>query len=167
MQGRFLSAPQASKYLPYGFTAIELLIAIAIILILAFASIPVVTGILQGYRLRAAAWQLAGDLRLARQKAVTLQKRHRVCFTGCSMTVPANGYILEREETRWVLDSKGLPFAGGVSMTRCGSTTAITFDTKGDASGGTLILANSIGTYRVRTASTGRVLVEKEGGCPS
>lgn len=166
MQGRLFRALRASKHLPCGFTAIELLIAIAIILILAFASIPVVTGLLQGYRLRAAAWQLAGDLRLARQKAVSLQKRHRVCFTSCTTTVPANGYVLEREETSWVLDSKGLSFAAGVSMTRCSSTTAITFDTKGDASGGILILANSIGTYAVRTASTGRVLVEKEGSCP-
>jgi len=165
MQGRLLRALRVSRHLPCGFTAIELFIAIAVILILAFASIPFVERTIEAYRLRAAAWQLAGDLRLARQKAVSLQKPHRICFTSCTTTVPTNGYVLERKETSWVLDVKGLPFAAGITMVRCGLLTFITFDTKGDASGGTILLANVAGTYQVRTASTGRVLVEKGGSC--
>ncbi|MBI3989668.1 MAG: GspH/FimT family pseudopilin [candidate division NC10 bacterium] len=160
MQGRSSIALRPSTDPPRGFTVAVLLIAIAITVILAIASIPFFQRTIEAYRLRAAAWQLAGDLRLARQKAVTLQKRQRVCFTGCTTTVPANGYVIEREEASWVSDSKGLPFAGGVSMDP--NVTAITFETKGEVNGATVTLANSIGIYQVRTASTGRVLVCKE-----
>lgn len=147
-----------------GVTVPELLIGIALIAILAAVAIPVVTGILQGYHLRAAAWQLASDLRLARQKAVSTQQRHRVCFTGCSIPVLSNRYVIEREPTpnTWVLDLRGLPFTAGVSMTA--NVAAIIFEKKGEVNGSTVTLTNPVGTYEVRTASTGRVLVCK-GSC--
>lgn len=162
MQGRSFIACRPLRHPPSGFTVIELLIAVIIVIILAFASIPFVQRTIESYRLRAASWQLAGDLRLARQKAVTLQMRHRVCFTSCTTTVPANGYVFEREETSWALDSKGLPFAGGISMTA--NVGAITFGTKGEVNGATVTLTNPIGAYQVRTASTGRVIV-CQGSC--
>lgn len=150
-----------------GLTVPELLIAITLIAILAAVSIPVITGILQGYRLRVAAWQLAGDLRLARQKAVSTQVRYRACFTGCSNPVPNPGYVVEREAGAvWQLDFS-VDFSTqpvGFNLT-VSSPVNPTFNAKGTTGPGTVCLTNPAGTYLVVTAQSGRVQVSK-GSCP-
>ena len=122
---------------------------------------------LEAYRLRGAAWNLAGDLRLARQTAVSTQVRHRFCLSGCDNPVPDGGYLLEREATAsWeVLARVNVP--DGVTITSNAPGDKLTFDTKGGVSGGlgTMTLTNGSGTYQVATAITGRVRVCK-GPCP-
>lgn len=150
-----------------GFTAMELIITLIIIFILAGISVPFILGALQSYRLRAAAWQIAGDLRLARQKAVSTQKNHRVCFQDCGsgITVPSNGYVIQREDPPWVLDSQGLSLPPGVTLSQNASYGKITFNPKGTVNAATVTLRNASGQYEVVIATSGRVKVCK-GTCP-
>ncbi len=150
-----------------GFTMMEILMLVAVVVVLAGIAMPWFLGTLESYRLRVAAWEIAGDLRLARQKAVSTQIRHRFCLSSCDSAVPAGGYLLEREGTPWTVEVARTDFPDGVVITTTAPGDKITFDAKGDVSGatGTVTLTNQTGTYRVATASTGRVQVCKEP-CP-
>jgi Tfp pilus assembly protein FimT len=158
-----------------GVTAVELMTIVAVMIILGAIAIPWVTPVVLSGRLRGGAWQLAGDLRLARQMAVTTQKRHRICLSSCALTVGSGRYSLEREEgtapsTYWVSATGGaatrLPTDVTVSVNTTGSK--VTFDEKGMASNGTFTLSNLSGSYGVVIVVTGRVRVCNPalGSCP-
>ena len=145
-----------------GVTIIELLTLVFLLAILVAIAIPGTNPVTLNLRLRGAAWQVAGDLRLARQRAVTLKKRFRVCVTSCAIAVPAGSYSLERDEGApgvpgWVSDTGAVSRLGpGVSI----STSATpTFSEIGTAGPGTVTLTNPIGTYQVAVAQSGRVTV--------
>ena len=131
---------------------------------------PLILGTLQRYRVRAAAWQLTGDLRLARQKAISTQMRHRVCFTSCTDPVPSPGYLLQWEDGAIGSGNWKLDFSVDFSKEFLGSnltfpsTANPTFNSKGTAGPGTITLANPSGSYDVVTAPSGRVRVCK-GSC--
>lgn len=141
---------------------------VAILLVVAGLAAPWILGTLQAYRLRVAAWEIAGDLRLARQRAVSLQQRHRICFSGCSAAVPEGGYLLEREQAAgvWVVDASRSDLPDGITITTTAPTGTVTFEAKGEISGAmaTITLTNETGTYQLTTAQTGRVQVCK-GSC--
>jgi prepilin-type N-terminal cleavage/methylation domain-containing protein len=148
-----------------GVTLIEILIVVTLSVVVAGVAMPSILGVIESYRLRVAAWELAGDLRLARQKAVTTQVQHRICLLNCTKPVPARGYLLERKvtDTDWALDVSRADLPDGVVITG----DKITFDTKGElwgTLGTTTTLTNGTGTYEVKVASTGRVRVCK-GAC--
>ena len=146
-----------------AFTVAELLIVVGILAVITLASLPTLTGTIRRYRLRSAAWQIAGDLRLARAKAVGANRRHRVCFTNCSGSAPANGYLIQREEgSGWAIDSVVGPSTGGVRLT---SNATITFAETGEAAGGTVTLTSDPESFQVRTHFTGKVRV-CPGACP-
>ncbi|MBW8004821.1 MAG: prepilin-type N-terminal cleavage/methylation domain-containing protein [candidate division NC10 bacterium] len=148
-----------------GVTAIEIFVVLVVIAIMAGAATPWILGAIQTYRVRAAAWELAGDLRLARQKAVSLQRGHRICFAACGSPVPTGAYLLERQDpTGWALDLTRNDIPNGVAVTSPANT--LTYGTKGDGSGGTITLTNNIGTYVVVAAPSGRVRVCKGTICP-
>lgn len=148
-----------------GFTGIEIFVVLVVIGIMAAAATPWILGAIQTYRVRAAAWELAGDLRLARQKAVSLQRGHRICFAACGSPVPTGAYLLERQDpTGWALDLTRNDIPNGVAVTSPANT--LTYGTKGDGSGGTITLTNNIGTYVVVAAPSGRVRVCKGTICP-
>lgn len=148
-----------------GFTGIEIFVVLVVIGIMAAAATPWILGAIQTYRVRAAAWELAGDLRLARQKAVSLQQSHRICFAACGSPVPTGAYLLERQDpTGWALDLTRNDIPNGVAVTSPANT--LTYGTKGDGSGGTITLTNNIGTYVVVAAPSGRVRVCKGTICP-
>jgi len=150
-----------------GVTAVELITIVFLMVILAAVAIPGFTPVILNYRLRGAAWQVTGDLRLARQRAVTLRKRFRVCVTGCLITVPPGAYTIERDDgtvasPKWVSDT-GVVVRLGTSVT-ISTTATVTFSTNGMASGGTYTVSNLAGTYQVVVAFPGRVQVCK-GSC--
>lgn len=148
-----------------GITLVEILIVITLSVIVAGMAMPWFLGVIESYRLRVAAWELAGDLRLARQKAVSTQSRHRICFSACDSPVPPGGYLLEREGTPlWVLDVTRTDLADGVTITD-NAGGKFTFEAKGEVNGGTATLVSDAGTYEVKTAPSGRVRVCK-GICP-
>jgi Tfp pilus assembly protein FimT len=144
----------------------EIMIMVVIMIILAAIAIPRVSPVVMRFRLQGGAWQLAGDLRLARQRAVTLQKRFRICIRRCAISVPAGTYSLERDDgtvasPRWVSET-GATIKLPQDVTVAGATT--TFSTTGQASGSTFTLTNPLGTYQVVVGATGRVQV-CEGSC--
>lgn len=146
-----------------GFTLPELLIVAALIGIVSAASLPTLADTIQGYRLRTTAWQIAGDLRLARQKAVSTNRRHRICFSNCGGPVPGDGYLFQREVgSGWLIDATVNPPAKGVHLT---SNATITFTQAGEAAGGTVTLVSGSRTFQVRTHFTGKVTVCKDS-CP-
>jgi Tfp pilus assembly protein FimT len=146
---------------------VELLTLLVVLIILAAIAVPGMSPVVQRYRLRGAAWQLGGDLRLARQRAVTVQKRFRICLTGCTIPVPGGSYSLERDDgppasPQWINET-GAPtrLPPEVSIS---ATAAPTFNPTGTGSGSTFTLTNLIGTYEVVVHPTGRVRV-CEGTC--
>ena len=151
-----------------GVTAVEILIALAVLLILAGAATPSFVGTLQGYRVRTAAWELAGNLRLARQRAVTAQQRTRLVTTPSEATQEPNTYVLQREEGGlssgiWREEGPRLRLPPGVTLAPASAAT-VTFTVKGAADPGTVILANASGEYRVVVNVVGRVRVCR-GAC--
>ncbi len=151
-----------------GVTLIEILIVVTVFAVVAAMGMPWVLGVIESYRLRVAAWELAGDLRLARQKAVTTQVKHRVCLSNCDSAVPPGGYLLEREGSPlWELDVVRSDLPDGVAITTTAPNDKLTFGSKGEVSGatGTMTITNGTGTYEVAVAITGRVRVCK-GICP-
>jgi Tfp pilus assembly protein FimT len=148
-----------------GVSIMEILMVLLALAVMAGMALPSMFRTMEVYRLRGAAWNLAGDLRLARQTAVSTQVRHRFCLSGCDNLVPAGGYLLEREATpSWELLAR-VTVPDGVTITTSAPGGKITFDTKGGSGMGTTTLTNGTGAYEVVTASTGRVRVCK-GTCP-
>jgi len=146
-----------------AFTLGELLVAVGLIAVLSAISLPTLTGTIEGYRLRSAAWQLAGDLRLARQKAVSTNRRRRICFNACGAAAPTNGYVIQRDGgSEWEIEAAVRPPSDGVQVT---SNATITFAETGEAAGGTVTLASGASSFQVRTHFTGKVTVCK-GSCP-
>jgi len=146
----------------HAFTLAELLIAVGLVAVISAFSLPTLTGTIVGYRVRSAAWQIAGDLRLARQKAVSTNRRHRVCFNNCGATVSAGGYLIQRDTgSGWDIEA-AVPPRDKVQVT---SNATITFAETGEAAGGTVTLASGASSFQVRTHFTGKVTVCK-GSCP-
>jgi len=146
---------------PRGVTFIELITLTIVILILAMIGVPRVSPIVQQFRLKGAAWQLAGDLRLARQRAVTTQRRFRVCVSSCDISVPEGTYSVEVEQPpvgslKWTSET-GAPARLPPDVTISGATA--TFSANGMASGSTFTLTNLMGSYQVTVTSTGQVTV--------
>lgn len=146
----------------------ELVTVVALLVIMAAVAIPTVGPVVLRSRLRGAAWQVAGDLRLARQRAVTIKQRFQFCLTGCAVPVPVGSYSLEREEG--ALGSGTWVNENGVA-TRLPPDVTVTanatpkFTLTGTASGATVTVSNFAGAYRVVVAPSGRVRV-CEGTCP-
>lgn len=145
-----------------AFTLVELLVAVGLIVIISAVSFPMLDSTIQGYRVRTSAWQVAGDIRLARAKAVSTSRKHRICFSNCRVPVPTNGYLVQRKEgpDEWVVESAVQAPAKGVRVT---SNHTITFDEIGEADQwGTVTLESGSASFQVKTAITGRVRVCKE-----
>jgi Tfp pilus assembly protein FimT len=150
-------------------TAVELLTLMMLLVILAAFAVPSIGPVVLRQRLSGAAWQLAGDLRLARQRAVTVRKRFRVCLTSCAISdIPAGSYSIERDDgttstPNWISET-GVPVRLPLNVTVTATGTA-TFTTTGMASGSTFSVCNITGAYQIAVASTGRVKVS-QGTCP-
>jgi len=156
------SAPKVGN--DWGISIIEILMVALALAVLAGMGMPSLLRTIDAYRLRGAAWNLAGDLRLARQKAVSLQQRHRICFANCAGPVPARGYLLEREVPPWTVDVRRADVPDGLVFTDDAGR-KFTFEAKGEVNGGCTQLTNAVGSYQIRILSSGRVLVSK-GPCP-
>src|SRR3989304_1114813 len=105
---------------------------------------------------------------LAGQKAVSLQLDHRICFANCDAAVPAGGYLLQRKVSAgppavWFVDVRRGDLPDGLTLTW--SADAVRYDLKGEASGSTITMTNSAGTYAVVASASGRVRACK-GSCP-
>ncbi|MEE8510005.1 MAG: GspH/FimT family pseudopilin, partial [candidate division NC10 bacterium] len=114
----------------------EILRVLVVVGIMTALAMPLILGNMESYRVRVAAWEMAGDLRLARQRAVSLQKRHRICLSTCGSCVPTGGYLLEREEGgAWVVDLVRTDIPNGVDLTTTAPFGKLTFGSKGEVWG--------------------------------
>lgn len=151
-----------------GITLMELMIVLMVAALLAAAATPWILGTIESYRVRSAAWEVAGDLRLARQRAVSTQVRHRFCISNCDSPVPTGGYLLERQGTPWTVDLVRADLPNGVAVLPTTLTDGkLTFEAKGGVSGalGCIDVTNATEGYTIKTAISGRVRVDK-GACP-
>lgn len=133
-------------------------------LVLAAAAVPWLAGLSHTYRLRAAAWQVAGQLRLTRQKAISSLRRHRLVFPGAGALPHPQAYRVERlEEGAWVPE-RGTPPTGPLRVVidvpgEFGGR-AVTFDARGMVSvAGSIRVQNAAGAYAIRVDPRGRVAV--------
>jgi Tfp pilus assembly protein FimT len=154
---------------PGGATAVELIILVMVVALLAVLAIPGISPVVQHHRLRGAAWQVAGDLRLARQRAVTLRRSVRICTESCAIPVATDGiaYSLERNDgtasaPHWVSES-GADIRLPADVRLTANATPV-FSTTGTASMACFTLTNPAGSRQVNVAMTGRVLVN-DGAC--
>jgi Tfp pilus assembly protein FimT len=153
-----------------GVSIIEILMVALALAVMAGMALPSVSRTLETTRLRGAAWNLAGDLRLARQKAVSLQLDHRICFANCVEAVPAGGYLLERKVSAgppavWFVDVRRADLPDGLTLIP--EADKVTYDLKGEASGSKVTFTNSVGTYEVVASPSGRVRACKPTCPPS
>ncbi len=162
-----------TKHNQKGFTAMELLISVLVLLIVIAVSTPFMLGAIQNYRLRGSAWQVAGDLRLARQKSVSSGRPYRLTFNNESAGSDPNSYTVERQEVggTWTMDPASrirLQPTGSPTYVRIDSTSTpgggvINFSANGTVSTtGTIKLIDNRGKrYDVAINSVGRVNVTK------
>lgn len=150
----------------------ELLIAAVVLIIVAAIAAPFVLGTIQDYRLRTAAWQVAGDLRLARQKAVASGKPYRFTFNKMSASTDPNSYIIERNDggtwsrdpnPRIYLQSPGGPAFVLIDTSSTPSSGVITCNANGTVTpAGTVRLKDARNKrYEVAINTVGRVSVTK------
>ena len=160
-----------------GFTAIELLVAVMVLLIIVAAATPFLLGTIQNYRLRGGAWQVGGDLRLARQKSVAWGRPYRFTFKNKDDASQPNSYIIERQEAvgSWTRDPENriyLQTTGGPTYVMIDSTSTPVGGVLNFAANGTVPTAATIEQnielkdargkrYRVVINFMGRVNVTK------
>jgi Tfp pilus assembly protein FimT len=103
---------------------LEVVATAFVIAIMAGLSFPMLVPRYQAYQMRSAAWQVAGDLRLARQRAVTTRNTYRFAFADRSASANSNSYVIEyatQPGAAWVQEippASGARrgFAGGISI---------------------------------------------------
>jgi prepilin-type N-terminal cleavage/methylation domain-containing protein len=133
-----------------GFTVVELIIVIAIMAICSAIAMPDIATFASGYKLKAAAREVATDLQLTRLLAVKENKTFQVIFG-------SNSYQVIRLSDGSVAKSRSF----GLEYPDIGLTNvSITFDPRGISNGNTVTVANTRGTKNVSVAPTGRVVIE-------
>ncbi len=160
---------------PRGVTAVELLTLVVLLVILAAFAIPSMSPVVLNTRLKGAAWQLAGDLRLARQRAVTNQKRFRICVfrdenpTNCATSVATAAYRVERDDGTGFVSDTGAPLRLPPGVTVSATATSAFYPNGTTVPTSTFCVSNQIGgftPFKVTVASTGRVRVSQESCSP-
>jgi prepilin-type N-terminal cleavage/methylation domain-containing protein len=77
-----------------GFSLIELLVVVGVIMVLAAVSLPNIGGYIRNYKIRGATSQVGGELQTARSKAIMGNTNNGVLF----VAVDANSYRFIRED---------------------------------------------------------------------
>jgi Tfp pilus assembly protein FimT len=150
-------------------------VTVGVLGVLAGASLPFLIPRFHEYQLRSAAWQVAGDLRLARQRAITTRARYRFAFADSAGGADADSYILQfgvrqGARERWVQEipagtgaRRRLPGGARIDPGSTPSSRAITFNPNGSVvPTGTLRLRGGSGSLAlVAVDQAGRVQVSR------
>ena len=111
---------------------------------------PVIGQFSSGYRLRAAAREVATDLQFTRLLAVKENKDFQVSFAGSSYQVTrvSDGFVAKNRDF-----NSDFP---GITLT----SSSVTFNSRGNASTRTITVSNLLGTRNITVGSTGRVKLQ-------
>jgi len=153
-----------------GFTVVELLTVIGIMLVITAIATPSFYYWLPTYRLSAGARQIAADLQLARMKAISQNTRYRLSFTAANIyemqkddagfdVAPGHGSVKLPEG----ITVTGSPFNTSVFQSRgtASITQTITLTNKGPSE-----TADDENTRLVCIKTVGRIKIEKPSdGC--
>ena len=139
-----------SKKALAGFTITELIITLAVLATLLGIAYPIFAQISTGYRLRAAARELATDLQFARLLAVKENRNFQmVCGT--------NSYQIVRVSDGFVAKARDFS-ADYPDVSLSGST--VTFNSRGNAGSQSLTISNMSVSKNITVGSTGRVKLQ-------
>jgi prepilin-type N-terminal cleavage/methylation domain-containing protein len=157
------------KFMKYngqrGYSLVEILITIAILIILAAIAIPSFQGYVINTNLKSAGRDLSADFFNCKERAVAESRMYRITFNvganyiieQCNNTgSPCNGYTTIATKTP-------ATFNANIQITNAafGNGSSITFQTRGTATPGSVTLTNSRGsTAIVRTNITGKPSVQ-------
>ena len=99
-----------------GFTTLEILIVVSIVVVVALVATPNILGTIQRYRLRGGADHVMSNFREIQSLAMTTGARHRLTVSDCtSGPSPCKRYRLERQAAgAWPASSSG---SGGAVLT--------------------------------------------------
>ncbi len=140
----------------HGFTVIELMVVLAVAVIVMGVALPNMMSWLPTYRLSAGARQLAGDLQLARMKAISQNTKYRLKFA------TANSYEFEKESGGTFSTESG-PFSlpDGITITGTTPFTTSEFQARGTVNAGGVITLKNINNLEktVQVNIVGRVAI--------
>ena len=139
----------------HGFTVIELMVVLAVAVIVMGVALPNMMSWLPTYRLSAGARQLAGNLQLARMKAISQNTKYRLNFG----VLPSTSYTFEKDDGGFATESGPFSLPNGITVTVVSATSE--FQARGTvnaASGITLQNINSL-TKQVQISIVGRVAI--------
>ena len=139
----------------HGFTVIELMVVLAVALIVMGVALPNMMSWLPTYRLSAGARQLAGDLQLARMKAISQNTKYRLSFG----VLPSTSYTFEKDDGGFATESGPFSLPDGIEVTMISATSE--FQPRGTANTpSTITLQNGNGdTKEINIALVGRVKI--------
>ena len=75
-----------------GFSLVEALVAVAIIVIMAAVALPNISGYMRNYKLRGAAQEVSGEMQASRSKAIMSNTNNGVFFA-----------VVDADSYRWVM----------------------------------------------------------------
>ncbi len=139
-----------------GFTVIELMVVLGVALIVMGVALPNMISWLPNYRLSSGARQVAGDLQLARMKAISQNTKYRLNFG----VLPSTSYTFEKDDGGFATESGPFSLPKGITVTVVSATSE--FQARGTvnaASGITLQNINSL-TKQVQINIVGRVAIQ-------
>lgn len=141
-----------------GFSLLEIIIVLAIAGLLMTLVPPAFEGVLQGKKLHKTAYQVAAELKLARQEAITLQQTRQLRFDMDSRQISsADGVELSLpSDTRLTVEA-------ALSSLKQGRSLDIRFYPDGSSSGGSIRLMQNRQSYQITVNwITGQVYVEQK-----
>jgi len=133
-----------------GLTLVELILCMAVLAVLLAIASPLIGQVTSGYKLRAAARELATDLQFARLLAVKENKDFQVVSD-------SNSYQVVRSSDGFV--AKARNFSGDYPEVSLNAP-VITFNSRGNSSSQTVTVSNSATTKNIMVDSTGRVKLQ-------
>jgi len=141
------------KPLARGFTVIELLTVVAIMLVITAIATPSFYYWLPTYRLSAGARQVAADLQLARMKAISQNTNYQLNFTS------ATTYTLEKDNGGFITESGPFELPEGITASPTGATSQ--FQARGTANAtDTITISNGTATKVVCIKTVGRIFID-------
>ena len=135
---------------PQGMTLMELILCLAILAVLLAVASPLIGQVSSGYKLRAAARELATDLQFARLLAVKENKNFQVV---CG----SNSYQVVRVSDGFV--AKARNFSADYPEVSLNAP-VISFNSRGNSSSQIVAVSNLMTTKNITVGSTGRVKLQ-------